>query len=102
MLNAALEYYATHGVELLSPIFHLLVLPFHELSTSLHAVCKDRRPVVWQHGVVHTNRANMDEAHVHRVNVKTEVGHSGSDAIGITEEEGVYMEETLVLPNVGR
>jgi len=102
LLNAALEYYSTHDVEVMSPFFHLLVLPFHELSTSLHAVCKDRKPVSWQHGVLHTNKGNMEEAHVYRVNVKTVIGHSATDAIGITEEENVFTEETLVLPNICR
>jgi len=102
LLNSAIDYYCKHDVEVLSPVFHLLVLPFHKLSTSLHAVCKDRRPVAWQHGIVQTNKGNMEEAHVHRVTVKTVVGHSATDAIGITEEENVFMEETLVLPNIGR
>jgi len=100
LLNAALDYYTNNDVEMMSPVFKLLVLPFHELSTSLHAVCKDRKPVSWQHGVLYTNRGGMNEAHVHRIVMKTVVSGSASETIGIAEEQCVFKEETLVLPNV--
>lgn len=103
LLNAAIDYYINKEVEEVGPIFNLLVLPFHELSSSLHAVCKDRKPVCWQHGFLHTNRAGLSEAIVQRSAAKTILTNSTSaEGLEIIEEESVFKEETLPLPRVNK
>lgn len=99
LLKAAIDYYSVNDVEVMSPKFCLALLPFHESSSSIQSLCEDRKPIIWQHGLIRPNKSGLDEALVSRIETKLVMDDS-DNVFYIKEVKKFLREETLVLPNL--
>ena len=99
LLKAAIDYYSVNQVDIMSPKFCLLLLPFHESWSSLRDLCNSRQPVIWQHGSIHQNITGFNEAIVTRVENMIACDRT-EDVDRIKGRNRLLREEVLILPNM--